>query len=160
MHLQHLVVLPELHLFVIVLDFCCWWSWLDKRLSRVFKGLTSFEFWVLRFRFLGASFSRFGCFVFEISVLYASVFVFECFVFKTTPSLAHNILNKSFSSSLLPDEWKCTDITPLHKKGSKSLRENYRPISLTSIVCKIGEKVVFDRLHKFWQETGLINNNQ
>ena len=31
---------------------------------------------------------------------------------------------------------------------------------LTSIVCKIGEKIVFDRLHKFWQETGLINNNQ
>ena len=75
------------------------------------------------------------------------------------PSLAY-ILNKSFSSGLLPNEWKFADITPLHKKGSKSLRENYRPIFLTSIVCKIGEKIVFDRLHKFWQETGLINNNQ
>ena len=73
------------------------------------------------------------------------------------PSLAH-ILNKSFSSGLLPNEWKCPDIRPLHKKGSKSLKD--RPISLTSIVCKIGEKIVFDRLHKFWQETGLINNNQ
>ena len=55
---------------------------------------------VLRFRVLGASFSRFrvlrfrdlgcfvfdlGCFVFEIWVLRASVFVFECFVFETTP---------------------------------------------------------------------------
>ena len=75
------------------------------------------------------------------------------------PSLAH-IFNKSFSSGLLPNEWNCAVITPLHKKGSKSLRESYRPISLTSIVCKIGEKIVFDRLHKFWQETGLINNNQ
>ena len=75
-----------------------------------------------------------------------------------------SILNKSFSSGLLPNEWKCADIRPLqnslHKKGSKSLKENYRPISLTSIVCKISEKIVFDRLHKFWQETGLINNNQ
>jgi len=71
-----------------------------------------------------------------------------------------HILNKSFSSGLLPNEWKCADITPLHKKGSKSLRENYRLISLISIVCKIGEKIVFDRLHKFGQETGLINNNQ
>ena len=68
--------------FVIVLDSCCWW--LDKGLSRVFKGQTGFEFWVLRFRFLGASFSRFGCSVFEIWVLRASVFVFECFVFETT----------------------------------------------------------------------------
>ena len=75
------------------------------------------------------------------------------------PSLAH-ILNKTFYSGLLPNEWKCADVTPLHIKGSKSLRENYRPISLTSIVCKIGQKIVFDRLHKFWQETGLINNNQ
>ena len=33
---------------------------------------------------LGASFSSFGCFVFEIWVLRASVFVFECFVFETT----------------------------------------------------------------------------
>ena len=33
-------------------------------------------------------------------------------------------------------------------------------MSLTSIVCKIGEKNVFDRLHKFWQQTGLINSNQ
>ena len=45
------------------------------------------EFWVLRFRVLGASFSSFGCFVFEIWVLRASVFVFECFVFETTPKI-------------------------------------------------------------------------
>ena len=82
----------------------------------------------------------------------------EC-VSELAPSLAH-ILNKWFSSGLLPNQWKCADITPLHKKGSKSLRENYHPISLTSIVCKIGEKNVFYRLHKFWQETGLINNNK
>ena len=45
--------------------------------SRVYKGQTGvecfgcfvFEFWVLRFRVLGASFSRFGCFVFEFWVL-------------------------------------------------------------------------------------------
>ena len=47
-------------------------------------GCFVFEFWVLRFRVLGASFSRFGCFVFEIWVLRASVFVFKCFVFETT----------------------------------------------------------------------------
>lgn len=56
------------------------------------------------------------------------------------PSLTY-MVNKSFSVGLLPDEWKHADITPLHKKGSKSSRENYRPISLTSIACKIGEKL-------------------
>ena len=40
-------------------------------------GCFVFDFCVLRFRVLGASFSRFACFVFEIWVLRASVFVFE-----------------------------------------------------------------------------------
>ena len=75
-------------------------------LSRVFKGQTGFKFRVLRFRDLGAPFSSFGCFVFEIWVLHfqdlgapisrfgwfvfeiwvlrASAFVLECFIFETT----------------------------------------------------------------------------
>ena len=57
------------------------------------------------------------------------------------------MVNKSFTIGLLPDEWKHADITPLHKKGSESSRENYRLISLISIVCKIGEKIVFDRMN-------------
>ena len=40
-------------------------------------GCFVFEIWVLRFRVLGASFSRFRCFVFDIWVLRASVFVFQ-----------------------------------------------------------------------------------
>ena len=46
-----------------------WFFPLDKRLSRVFKGETGFEFWLLRFRFWGASFSSFGCLVFRFWVL-------------------------------------------------------------------------------------------
>ena len=75
------------------------------------------------------------------------------------PSITY-MINKSFTTSLLPDEWKHADIKPLHKKGSKSSRENYHPISLTSIVCKIGKKIVFDRMFNFWRETDLIKNNQ
>ena len=49
------------------------------------KSSSSFSrFRGLRFRVLGASFSRFGCFVFEFWVLRPSVFVFECLVFETT----------------------------------------------------------------------------
>ena len=69
--------------FVIVLDSCC------ISIGLVFiKDRPVSSFWVLRFRVLGASFSRFGCFVFEIWVIRASVFVFECFVFETTLSRA------------------------------------------------------------------------
>ena len=61
------------------------------------------------------------------------------------------MVNKSFSVGLLPDGWKHADITHLHKKGSKSSRENYGPI---------GEKIVFDRMIKFWREIDLLNSNQ
>ena len=53
-----------------------------------------------------------------------------------------------------------TDITPLHKKGSKSSRENYRPISLTWIVCEIVRKLFLIRRIKFWSESDVINNNK
>ena len=46
------------------------------------------------------------------------------------------IFNKSFESGL-PSDWKSANIVPIHKKDSKLLAKNYRPISLTSIVVKI-----------------------
>ena len=60
---------------------------------------------MLRFRDLGASFSSFGCFVFEIWVLRTSVFVFECFVFETTFNFGHmhirSLNNTSFIDALV-----------------------------------------------------------
>ena len=47
--------------FVIVLDSCC------ISIGLVFiKDRPVSSFWVLRFRVLGASFSSFGCFVFDL----------------------------------------------------------------------------------------------
>ena len=57
-----------------------------SRVLRFRDRVLRFRSRVLRFRDLGASFSRFGCFVFEFWVLRASVFVFEGFVFDTTIS--------------------------------------------------------------------------
>lgn len=85
--------------------------------------------------------------------------IFKSCASELAPSLTY-MINKSLSLGLLPEEWKHADITPLHKKGSKSSRENYRPISLTSIACKICEKIVFDRMIKFWREIDFINSNQ
>lgn len=49
------------------------------------------------------------------------------------------IFNKSLSSGEVPEEWKIANVTPVFKKGSRTLSENYRPISLTSVVCKFLE---------------------
>ena len=45
------------------------------------------------------------------------------------------IFNESLESSEIPDEWKKGKITAFFKKGSKKVASNYRPVSLTSIVC-------------------------
>ena len=50
--------------------------------------------------------------------------------------------------------WKMANVCPIHKKESKNLKENYRPISLLPIVGKMFEKVLFDSLYDYF-----INNN-
>jgi len=68
--------------------------------------------------------------------------------------------NKSFSTGKLPHLWKLANITPLLKKGSKTDRNNYCQISLTSIVCKIAEKIVKSRVIDFWRNRNILNPNQ
>ena len=46
----------------------------------------------------------------------------------------------------MPVEWKKANVVPVHKKGSKSDVENYRPISLTCLVMKIFERIVKEKL--------------
>ena len=49
------------------------------------------------------------------------------------------IFNKSLSEGVVPSDWKTAEVTPIFKKGSKSDPGNYRPVSLTSIACKVLE---------------------
>jgi hypothetical protein len=42
----------------------------------------------------------------------------------------------------VPDSWKVAIIKALFKKGDKKLASNYRPVSLTSILCKLREKII------------------
>ena len=57
------------------------------------------------------------------------------------PSLC-KLFNKSLCLGTVPEEWKLANVVPVHKKGDKGLTENYRPISLLSIVSKVLERRV------------------
>ena len=70
------------------------------------------------------------------------------------------LFNKSLQSSTMPDEWKLANVTPIFKKGSKSLPSNYRPISLTSVVCKMLETLIRDKLVNHLEEKNLLKNTQ
>ena len=70
----------------------------------------------------------------------------ECAEELSTP--LHNIFINSLSQGKLPNIWKRANIVPLYKKGNRENPLNYRPVSLTSVICKIMEKLI----RKNWVE--------
>ena len=56
------------------------------------------------------------------------------------------LFNKSMTECKLPHVWKDANVTPLFKKGEKSKPNNYRPVSLTCLLCKVMESIVRDEL--------------
>jgi hypothetical protein len=70
------------------------------------------------------------------------------------------IYSKSLSCERCPEIWKRANVTPLFKKGSRLDPGNYRPISLTSIVCKVMEKIIRDSITDHLVVENLINTSQ
>ena len=68
--------------------------------------------------------------------------------------LSH-IFNKSLESGKIPDEWKTAVVTAIHKKGSKNEAGNYRPVSLTCILCKVLESIIRDAIVGHFNENKL-----
>ena len=68
-----------------------------------------------------------------------------------------SLFNKSLSEGHFPSCWKIAHVTPIHKKESKSICSNYRPISLLSCVGKVLEKCIQKRVFHFLKENNIIN---
>ena len=70
------------------------------------------------------------------------------------------VFNLALEEGVVPLEWKEANIIPLFKKGSRSKSENYRPVSLTSVICKLLERLIKDHLVDFLVKNNLINPSQ
>ena len=70
------------------------------------------------------------------------------------------LFQNSMRSGEIPPDWLSSIITVLHKKGSKSCVSNYRPISLTSIPCKIMESLIRDQIMIYFLSNNLFSNRQ
>ena len=70
------------------------------------------------------------------------------------------VVNLSLEEGIVPLEWKEANIIPLFKKGSRNKSENYRPVSLTSVICKLLERLIKDHLVDFLVKNKLINPSQ
>lgn len=66
------------------------------------------------------------------------------------------IFRTSYRSGTVPDVWREALITPVYKKGQKYKAENYRPISLTCICCKLMEHIVTSHIMKHAEEHSIL----
>ena len=60
------------------------------------------------------------------------------------------------NEGVFPDDWKKSNVVPIHKKESKNLIKNYRPISLVQIFSKVFERLVFNTLFNFFLQNKLF----
>ena len=70
------------------------------------------------------------------------------------------LFNCSFSTGLVPDQFKVARVIPIHKKGSSFLASNYRPIFLLSIFNKVIEKLMYNRIMSYLEKFSILHNNQ
>ena len=87
---------------------------------------------------------------------------------KLLKECAHNLakpfallFNITMNQGIIPEEWKKAEIRPIYKiKGKKSDPSNYRPVSLTSVVSKVFEKIIKTRLSDHLLENQLLSPHQ
>ena len=82
---------------------------------------------------------------------------------RCAPELAP-VLSRLFrlciSSGVCPSAWKSAHVVPIPKKGSRSDPSNYRPIAITSILCKVLESLISEALLAFLKSKNLLNDRQ
>ena len=78
---------------------------------------------------------------------------------ETMASPLSMIFYQSLSSGSLLEAWKLAIVTPIFKIGHKSKPENYRLVLLTSIVCKVMETIVKERMVDYIEKNKLFSDN-
>jgi Reverse transcriptase (RNA-dependent DNA polymerase)/Endonuclease-reverse transcriptase len=71
------------------------------------------------------------------------------------------IFNSSFVSGNIPADWRTASIVPIYKKkGPRADPSNYRPVSLTSVPCKVMESLIKEKLMDFVDRNGILTRHQ
>ena len=70
------------------------------------------------------------------------------------------IFNRCLETDTFQNDWKKGNVVPVFKKGDEEILTNYRPILLLPVCGKIFEKLIFNKMFKFFIENGLISLNQ
>ena len=66
------------------------------------------------------------------------------------------IFRKSVETGEVPDDWRTANVTPVYKKWQKYFTKNYRPISLTSLCCKIMEHIIASQIMNHGESNNIL----
>ena len=72
------------------------------------------------------------------------------------------VFRASLHQGKIPDDWRHAFITPIHKGGNKNktLAESYRPVSLTSVTCKVLEHIVHSHVISHLDNHNVLHDSQ
>jgi len=70
------------------------------------------------------------------------------------------IFERSFRFGEVPEDWRRANVAPLFKKGKVTEVGNYRPVSLTSLVGKLLEKMIKNKIVDYLDTRGVILDSQ
>ena len=71
-----------------------------------------------------------------------------------------HLFKQSLDIGKLPPEWKTAYVTPIFKKDKRSDPSNYRPVSLTSILCKTFEHILVSQIMNHLETHQILCPNQ
>ena len=69
-------------------------------------------------------------------------------------------MRKTLEEGSVPDDWRTANVTPIFKKGARHSPANYRPVSLTSVCCKMLEAIIKDEVVSHLERFKLIRPSQ
>ena len=91
----------------------------------------------------------------------------DCIHPKVLKELAHELssplkllFDKTMSCGKIPSKWKVAEVRPIFKKGDKTSPDNYRPVSLTSVICKVFEKFIRDAMYDHLTKNNILSPDQ
>ena len=70
------------------------------------------------------------------------------------------IFRQSLDTGDIPQDWRQALVHPIFKGGNPKLPQNYRPISLTCICCKMMERILVSSIVTYLDDFDLLSQNQ
>ena len=72
----------------------------------------------------------------------------------------HTIFTRSLLEGEVPMAWKKSLAVPIFKKGSRYDPLNYRPVSVTSVPCKLMEKIIVENMQNYLESNLVLSHHQ